>query len=277
MADSTLIVLNTGDFIHKRQPPLLAEKLEPLGAAVLRAPGPHCFMGPELQVIDAIGGFFRVHGTDGVPQLSESSVAATHAGARSTFPPALRHGAIESAFEDVFFVTGTARFAAGITVSRAMTILRDGGNLTLVNSVRLDDCGLVGLDALGMVKNIVRLGGLHSVVHGWDDPFYKHRYPEATVWTLPGVTYDGLSFYADRILADGSMPMPRLRLLTIPSAKLPEALLLLEHAAGNILISGDPLQNFGPASDKFFTWLGARANHAFGFMKNFNVGPGFLM
>src|SRR5262245_30354002 len=92
-----------------------------------------------------------------------------------TFPPAWPHGALTEVFPDVFVVTGSMRFPLPLVpvfASRTMTILRDGGSLALVNTVRLDDPGLAALDALGKVEHVIRLAGFH----GSDDPFYKDRY-----------------------------------------------------------------------------------------------------
>ena len=48
-----------------------------------------------------------------------------------------------------------------------MAIVRDGGSLTLINTVRLDEAGLEAMDALGAVGDIVMLGASH----GRDDAF----------------------------------------------------------------------------------------------------------
>ena len=56
------------------------------------------------------------------------------------FPSALVHGEIRELFPDVFFVTGTMTIAGKpMSFSRNMTIVRDNGSLTLINSVRLDE------------------------------------------------------------------------------------------------------------------------------------------
>ena len=206
------------------------------------------------------------------------------------FPPALSHDDIAPVppLDGVFFVVGTARFAAGIRVSRTMTILCNRGGLTLVNTVRLKEAGLAALDAIGRVEHIVRLGGAGGgtdgggagggAVHGQDDPFYKDRYPEATVWAMEGVSYANIvkDFTADKPLSPSSLPLPNCRLLIIPSARLPEALLLVEHEKGNFVVSGDPLQNFGKTSNLHFSILGAALLRMAGFMKDHNVGPGFV-
>ncbi len=67
-------------------------------------------------------------------------------------PPALPHGPLEEMFPDVFFVTGmmkTVLANAPWQFNRNMTVVRDGDALTLINSVRLNDAGLLELDALG--------------------------------------------------------------------------------------------------------------------------------
>jgi hypothetical protein len=57
-----------------------------------------------------------------------------------TFPEQLPHGDIQEIFPDVFFVKGQIKFDnQGNTAqfSRSMTIVRDNGSLTIINSVRL--------------------------------------------------------------------------------------------------------------------------------------------
>jgi len=97
------------------------------------------------------------------------------------------HGEIEEVFPDVFFVTGTSRPDFGgdaLQFSRNMTIVRDNGDLSLINTVRLDDAGLARLDSLGRVTNVVKIG----VFHGIDDAFYLERY-DAKQWALPNVEH----------------------------------------------------------------------------------------
>src|SRR5450631_480927 len=96
------------------------------------------------------------------------------------YPPALPHDPIEKMFEDIYLVIGTSitpHEGVDIQHSSNMTIVRNGEELTLINTIRLDDSGLKQLDALGKVKNIVRLGAFH----GQDDAFYLNRY-HARLW-----------------------------------------------------------------------------------------------
>ena len=59
---------------------------------------------------------------------------------------------------DLFFLTGQIRIEANPAskVSRNMVVIPDGHNLTLVNTIRLDEAGLAALDALGNV-NVLKL------------------------------------------------------------------------------------------------------------------------
>ncbi|HMV65769.1 MAG TPA: hypothetical protein PKA64_02870 [Myxococcota bacterium] len=194
-------------------------------------------------------------------------------------PPALPHGPLTEVFTDVFLVAGAARIAAPVTIlgSRNMVVVRTGRSLTLINTLRMDDAGLAALDALGRVEHVVRLAGFH----GSDDPFYKQRYG-ATVWAVPGHAYatgfdvspppEKHYFHADRLLGD-ELPV-RGRLYTFRSCPNGEGLLLLDREGG-VLISGDALQNWAEP-DAYFNLIGRLAFRALGFLKPYNVGPGWL-
>lgn len=162
--------------------------------------------------------------------------------------PAWPHGPIRPAFTEVFFVVGTNKThhdGEDLQTSRTMTVLREGGELTLVNTVRLTEPGLAELDALGRVRDVVRIGAFH----GRDDPFYRDRYG-ARVWALPGVACeDGRPADAtldpDRSLARGG------EVFVFSSAAFPEAAILLPQDGG-ILLTCDAVQNL-PHVDSFFS------------------------
>lgn len=193
-------------------------------------------------------------------------------------PPARPHGALTEVLDNLFFVSGTMRFPGPIPIhiSRNMVVVRDGGSLTLVNSVRLDDAGLAALDALGKVEHVVRLAGFH----GSDDPFYKERYG-ATVWAVANQPYAaGFSlkptasaryFEADRELG-AELPVAG-RVYTFASCTVGEGLLVPDREGG-VVISGDVLQNWAP--DPYFNWLGRTIMRPMGFFRPHNVGPGWL-
>jgi hypothetical protein len=183
--------------------------------------------------------------------------------------PALPHGDIQEVFPDVFFVTGTMQtvlMGAHWHFSRNMTIVREGTALTLINTVRLDDAGLAQLDALGTVKNVVKIGALH----GLDDAFYKQRYG-ATLWAPAGMPHDhGLT--ADKLLEPGGeMPFAGASLFVFEATKLPECIVRIDREGG-ILVACDALQNWvGP--DAFFSEESRKMMTDMGFFQSANIGP----
>lgn len=193
---------------------------------------------------------------------------------------ALRHGELREVFDGIWMVTGTVRMPGPlpVTFSRNMTVVREGDALVLVNSVRLDDAGLAALEALGRPAHVIRL----AAFHGLDDRFYQTKYG-AKVWAvegslyLPGFETDPSKAYftPDHLMrADTALPIAGAELIRIASAKPPEGLLLLPREGG-ILISGDVLQNWA-APDAYFSFLGRVMMRAMGFIKPYNLGPGWL-
>ncbi len=170
-----------------------------------------------------------------------------------TYPPALPHNPIEKIFEHIYLVTGTSithHEGTDIQHSSNMTIVRSGEELTLINTIRLDDMGLKELDALGKVKNIVRLGAFH----GQDDAFYLGRY-DARLWALPDMKDDcgrGENINPDVIIsAEGEMPFPDCTFFVFETSSYPEAILHLTQQGG-ILISCDSVKNW-TSTDRFFS------------------------
>jgi hypothetical protein len=196
-------------------------------------------------------------------------------------PPALAHGGLREIFPDVFFVTGTVGIPGPLPVrfSRNMVVVRQDGELTLINTIRLDEPGLRELEKLGSIKTIVRI----AAFHGMDDPFYSERY-DAEVLSVKGQKYvagfgrgvEGATTYFDpdeEIDEKSELPIRGAKLIVIKSSP-PEGLVLLEREGG-ILISGDCLQNW-QARDEYFSFFGGLMMKMMGFIKPYNVGPGWL-
>lgn len=193
-------------------------------------------------------------------------------------PTALPHGKLTEVLPGFFFVTGTATIPGPLPMRfpQAMTVIRVGERLVIVNSFRLGDEGLAELDTLGRVTDVIRL----AANHGKGDPFYQERYG-AKVWALEGTPYmPGFDANAEpyfepdvRFTASTELPIPQARLHVFGS-KPPEAVLVLpEH--GGVTIAGDALQNMS-AADSHFNWLGLLTMRTMGFLKPCNVGPGWL-
>jgi len=164
------------------------------------------------------------------------------------YHPVMPHGAIQQVFPDVFFVTGTMRaefFGSMWQFNRNMTIVREDGRLTLINTVRLDDAGLAALEKLGTVTNVVRIGDMHGV----DDRFYVDRYG-AKFWAMPGMGI-GEGLKVDQELKEGGpMPFSGCSMFTFTTTQRPECILRLDREGG-IMIACDSLQNW-TAPDALF-------------------------
>lgn len=151
------------------------------------------------------------------------------------YPPAYPHDPIEEVFDDVFFVHGSIRIGPGMRMNRNMLIVRQDGELTLINPVRLSAIGLAQLEALGSVRHVMRLGDFH----GLDDSFYVDTYG-ATFWCQAGQkTYKTPA--PDRLIEKGTVsPIVNSEFLLFDTARFPEAALFLkEH---RLLITTDSVQ-----------------------------------
>ncbi len=189
----------------------------------------------------------------------------------STFPPQLPHGEIQEILPDIFLVKGQIRIESDPVseFSRNMIVIREGGTLTLVNSVRLDKAGLAQLDSLGTVRHLVKLGAFH----GRDDAFYLDRC-QAELWAPLGMTYTRGEKTDKNIETDMPGPAPDMSFFVFDTPKVPEAALLLNRHGG-ILITCDSLQNMsGP--DEYFNDYAAESKARLGFFNRAAVGPGWL-
>jgi len=184
------------------------------------------------------------------------------------FTPVWPHGDIHQVFKDVFFVTGTNKIhheGVDIQTSRNMTIVRSGSELTLINTVRLNDEALQKLDALGVVTNIVRIGAFH----GRDDAFYQDRYPGAKLWALRGTTYERSLKVTQELTPGGLMPFTDCSLFVFETSTQPECILHIEREGG-ILVSCDSIQNI-TSLDEFYSPETAKSFEEQGLVRSANI------
>jgi len=183
------------------------------------------------------------------------------------YPPAYPHNEIQTIFPDVFWVHGSIRVGPGMRMNRNMVILREGGDLTLINPVRLNDEGLARLDMLGQVVRVIRLGDFH----GLDDQFYVDRY-QCLFWAQAGQ-----SVYENPVidvLVDEAAPGPvkDSEFFVFRQSRFPEAALLLHRH--RLLITTDSLQYHKDWS--YFSRFTKVVFKLMGFHRGMNIGGPWL-
>lgn len=164
------------------------------------------------------------------------------------YPEALAHGKIQQIFPDIFFVTGVSLYhynGNDIQKSNSMVIVRNGKELTLINTLRLDTGGLKQLDELGKVTNVIRLGAFHDR----NDLFYLDRY-QAKLWAVKGmVNKDNRK--ADFIFGETSaVPFPDASFFQFETTTQPEAILNISRNGG-ILVTCDSIKNWTKVDEYF--------------------------
>ncbi len=161
------------------------------------------------------------------------------------YRPAEPHGPIVEVYPDVFMVTGRFSFAPGVAISRNMTILRHGGELTFVNAVRLSPPGEAEIEKLGKPMHLARIGAFH----GADDPWYMHRFG-TTLWAPAGMQHSG-GLKTGEELRDGHCPIPGASVFQFAKGKQPEVALRLD-IDGGVLVTCDAYQNWTNFDDCSF-------------------------
>lgn len=165
------------------------------------------------------------------------------------YSPAWSHGDLKEVFPNIFFVMGTnITTHEGIELQHScnMVIVKNANELTLINTVRLNDEGLAALDNLGQVINVVRIGAFH----GRHDAFYLDRY-SAKLWALKGMKHENNKFTDSELIPNGTMPFPDCSLFVFETSTQPEAILHVNREGG-ILITCDSVKNW-TAIDEFFS------------------------
>ena len=186
-----------------------------------------------------------------------------------SYPPATPHGKIQEVFSDIFVVMGTNRVqheGVDTQFSRNMVIIRNQDEIALINTVRLDEEGLLALNKLGNVKHVVRIGAFH----GKDDAFYVDHYG-AKLWSLKGAQNEHGKLADEVLTSNGPMFFPGISLFLFETAVVPEAILYLEREGG-IIITCDSIQNWTEV-DQYFDAETAKSFAANGLIKTANISP----
>ena len=152
-------------------------------------------------------------------------------------PAALPHGSIEEVSDDLFWLQGSVSMGPGMRITRNMTVVRSGDDLTVIHAVRLSPEGEKQLEKLGTVKNVVKI----AYFHGQDDAYYLDRFG-ATYWAVPGGTREQDPEMQEELRND-HLPFADAELFEFAGTKEKEAILLVKRAGG-ILVTGDSLHNW---------------------------------
>lgn len=186
----------------------------------------------------------------------------------SRYPDACPHEPIREIAQDVFFAPGTVRMAPLMQFSRNMVIVRHGGDLTLVNPIRLSAAGEADLEALGAVRHVMRLG----LFHGMDDAYSVARFG-AQFWCQAGSDRYPDPKPDHELTEGGPLPIPDATLFVFRETTRPECALLLRRGNG-LLLTCDAIQHY---ADYERQSLLARLIMPFiGFPKRMLIGPFWL-
>jgi len=185
-----------------------------------------------------------------------------------SYAPAYPHDPIEEIAADLFMVRGSIRLNALMRISRNMAIVRERGELSLVNPIRLDGAGERELLALGAVKRILRLGSMH----GLDDRYYVDRFG-AELWAQGESRTYPEPKVVQKLAADRPLPLPDAELFEFRGANRPESALRIQRDPG-ILLTCDAIQHYGDYRHN--TLLARLAMPFIGFPKTTVVGPIWL-
>ncbi|QFR38814.1 hypothetical protein A9Q91_01095 [Candidatus Gracilibacteria bacterium 28_42_T64] len=185
---------------------------------------------------------------------------------KTVYPGVYQHRRIEEIKPDVFFLQGSVQIKPGLNISRNMTILRQNGELTLINAVRLDTVGLKELESLGKITYVVKIGHFH----GMDDRYYLDTYG-AKFCCLDGV--DPQTTPKQNVLLKDGDIISGAKVLVFNNANEKECVLLLPEHEG-ILITCDSIQYFHDTT--YMSWFAKIMLPLLGFKKGMLLGPPWL-
>ena len=186
----------------------------------------------------------------------------------SQYPLALPHEPLREVAPDLYLAPGTFDMAPLMRISRNMVIVRHGGDLTLINPIRLSPQGEAEVEALGTVRHAVRLGAFHGI----DDPYTVARF-DAEFWCQAGSTHHREPKPVHTLKEGGELPIPGATLLEFREIKRPECVLRIPHGGGTLLTC-DALQHYG--SFERHSLVAKLTMPLMGFRQTLMIGPIWL-
>ncbi len=185
-----------------------------------------------------------------------------------SYPDVLPHDPPKQLAENLFVTHGCVNPSAIARFTRNMAIVRDNGELTLINPVRMDEHGLSALEKLGEIRHVLRLGPMH----GMDDAFYIDRY-NADFWAFEGGTTYTTPAIKHALIEGGVLPFADARLFAFSHMSETEGVILLERSPG-ILLTCDAIQSYAtPPHTPHTNWLTRLLMPLIGFPRRTLIGP----
>lgn len=188
------------------------------------------------------------------------------------YSPEWPHGELSEVFDGIYVVRGTniiCHEGMEIQHSRNMTVIAEGDELTLINSVRLDANGLQQLDKLGNVKNIIRIGAFH----GRDDSFYLDRY-QCDFWAFDDAEIADHCKITHVLSANTKLPIADSQFIAFANASPKEGVIYLAEHAG-VVITCDSIKNWVEV-DEFFSEETGKMALASGEIASARISPMWL-
>lgn len=174
----------------------------------------------------------------------------------SPYPDAVPHGALEKVTDDIYVVRGGHNMK-GMVIELTMTVIKQGSDVVIVNSMRVSPEMEAEIQKLGKIKHIVQIAG----GHGDYDQYYIDTF-KATFWDLPGRD-EAKTPKGDKILSDGGdFPVQGAKVMQIKDVSVSEFVVWLPHGGGT-LVTGDFIQNGRPK--QFVNFMGGVFTHMVGF------------
>lgn len=178
------------------------------------------------------------------------------------------HGDVEQIGNDIYMVRGSINLNPLIRITRNMTFVRQGSELSLINPIRVNDRVLKQLASLGEIKRVIRTGALHGV----DDPFYVDTF-KAQMWSQTGGSVYTKPAIDVELNEQTPLPFDNAKIVVFDNTKEPECALHLGDGDG-LLVTCDAIQNYGDYS--YNNFLAKMMLPFIGFPKTTIVGPIWL-
>jgi hypothetical protein len=169
------------------------------------------------------------------------------------YPPVHKkgNGPAIKVFDDVFQVRGSAdltHLPGKPTVGRVMTIIKDGDELHIINSIRVKPETEAEIEKLGKPAHVYKLGWNH----GMDDPYWIEKYG-AQFWAMPGMKGRMGVEPTKQLKEDSELPIKGSKFFNFKACvkELEGAIWMERH--GGIAVVCDTLTNYENPWDGFGT------------------------